>query len=127
MMLLTAIGVAGAAWYWNRLVHSPDPRIMIRTEGEAIEGARKFLAAAHISMSGYDLSQASGITKDRLKGQRIWRISWLPKQDAMLTNNLVVVASETGWFYTHQMSSTNEGISIEGDLTNITREPFRLE
>ena len=125
--MLAAFGVAGAAWNWNRLVRSPDPGIVIRTEAEAVEGARKFLAAAQISRSAYDVSQASGITKDRMKGQIVWRIVWLPKPDSMLTNKLVVLASERGWFYTDEMSSTNEGVSIQGDLTNITRQHFVLE
>ena len=127
LMLLAAVGAAGAAWYWNQRVHAPDPGIVIRTEAEALEGARKFLAAAHVSTSGYDLSKTSGLTRDRLKGQDVWRIVWLPKVEATLTNELVVLASERGWFYTDEMSSTNSGISIEGDLTNITRRQFVLE
>lgn len=92
-----------------------------------MEGAIKFLAAAHISTSAYDLSRASGITRDRLKGQTVWRIVWSPRTDATVTNELVALASESGWFYMDAMSSTNEGISIEGDLTNITRKHFVLE
>jgi len=92
-----------------------------------VEGARKFLALAQISTSGYDLSQTSRITKDRLKGQLVWRVIWLPKPDATLTNELVVLAYERGWFYTHEMGSTNEGVSFRGELTNITRQHFVLE
>lgn len=77
LMFLAAIGVAVAAWNWNQLVHLPDPNIMIHTETEAVEGARKFLAAARIDTNGYDLSQASDISKDRLKGQISWLIVWL--------------------------------------------------
>jgi hypothetical protein len=125
--LLVAVGAAAAAWHWNQLVHSPDPGIVIRTETEAVERARAFLAAAHVSTSAYDLSRTSRITKGRLKGQIVWRIVWSPRPDATVTNELVALACESGWCYTDEMSSTNEGNSIEGDLTNITRQHFVLE
>jgi hypothetical protein len=128
LFLLVAGGAAGAAWYWNLRVHAPDPAIVIRTEAEAVEGARNFLAAAHVSTSAYDLSRTSGITKDRMKGRFVWRIVWLPIADAILTNKLSVVVSETGWFYRYEKSSTNSGVwilqgdLIQGDVTNITRQ-----
>jgi hypothetical protein len=126
-LLLVAVGAAGESWYWNQRVHAPDPGIVIRTESEAVEGARKFLAAANISTSAYDLSSASGVTRDSLKGQIVWRIMWSPRTNATVTNDLVALASERGRFYTDEMSSTNEGVSIQGDLTNITRRSFVLE
>ena len=127
LVLLVAVGAAAATWHWNQRVHTPGPGIVIRTEAEAVEGARKFLVAAHVSTSAYDLSRTSRITKDRLKGQIVWRIVWSPRTDATVTNELVALACERGWFYTDEMSSTNEGISIQGDLTNITRQHFVLE
>jgi hypothetical protein len=123
LMLVAATGLAGAAWYWNQRVHAPDPEIVIRTEAEAIDGARRFLAAAQIDTSGYDLSQASGITKSRLKGQIVWRVVWLSRPDATFTNKIAVLAFEGGGFYTYEMRSPTNGIVIEGDLTNITRMP----
>ena len=126
LMLLVAVAAAGSSWYWNQRVHAPDPGIVIRTEAEAIEGARKFLVAARIATSGYDLSRVTGITKDRLKGQVVWRIVW-PMKDAASSNKLVVLACERGWFHADEMSSTNEGISIDGDLTDITRQHFVIE
>jgi len=99
---------------------------VIHTEADAIEGARRFLAASRITTSGYDLSRATGITKNRLKGQVVWRIVWSMK-DAAFTNELVVLACERGWFYTDEMASTNEGVSIQGDSTSITRQHFVLK
>ena len=125
LMFLVAVGVASATWNWNRLVHLSDPDIVFHTKAEAVDGARQFLAAAKISTSDYDISHASYSTPDRLKGLIVWRIVWLAKPDATLTNKLSVLASETGWFYMNERISTNVGIKIEGnfrDLTNITRQ-----
>ena len=126
LILLAATAATGAAWYWNQRVHAADPGVVIRTEAEAIQGARKFLIAARVGTSGYDLSQASGVTRDRLKGQIVWRVVWGPRAEAALTNQLAVLAEERGWFSVKEMSSTDEGIAIQGDLTNITREYFKL-
>jgi hypothetical protein len=83
------------------------------------------LAAAQIGTSGYDLSQPSSITTDRLKGYIVWHIVWLAKRDATTTNKLSVLAYETGLFHTLVISGTNEGVEIWGDWTHIERQHLK--
>ena len=118
LMLFVAIVAAGAAWNWNRLVHLPDPDIVIHTESEAVDSAREFLAAAKIDTSDYDISHATYITAERMKGQIVWLIVWLAKPDAKTTNRLSVLVSETGWFSTNERTGSNQGCRIEGAKTN---------
>ena len=118
MLGLVLFVAAGAAWNWNRLVHLPDPDIVIRTESEALAGAREFLAAARIGTSDYDISHASYITSDRMKGRICWCIFWLAKPEARNTNKLSVLVSETGWCHANKMISTNQGVEINGFKTN---------
>lgn len=131
LVLFIAVVAAGASWNWNRLVHLPNPEIVIHTESEAVEGAREFLAAAKIETSDYDISHASHITTDRLKGRIVWQIVWQAKPDTKTTNKLSVLVSETGWFYTNEKSGSNQGITIEGVKTNqcnfiFTRNPYTM-
>jgi hypothetical protein len=132
LMLFTAMGAAGAAWYWNQHVNAPDHGIVIRTEAEAVDGARRFLAAARIATGDYDLFQTSDISKDRLKGQIVWRVAWRTKSDAKRTNEIRVLAFERGMFYYDDMSNTKEGVYIEGglidgEITNIMRNHYVLK
>ena len=131
LVLFVAVVVAGASWNWNRLVHLPDPAIVIHTESEALDGAREFLAAAKIGTSDYDISHASYIATDKLKGAICWSIVWLAKSDAKTTNKLTVLVFETGWFHADIKIRSNQGIKIEGFKTNqfnfdITRSPYTL-
>lgn len=131
LIFLAAAWSAGAAWNWNRSVHAPDPRIIIHTESDALAGARNFLTTAQINTSNYDLSQASSIAKDRLKGQTVWIIAWQPKPNATVTNKLSVIIYERGCAYTDELTSPTEGVSIDGVLipgeyANITRRHFML-
>ena len=131
LVLFVAVVAAGVSWNWNRLVQLPGPDIVIHTESEAFSRAREFLATAQIGTSNYDISHASYIAKDRLKGHMVWRIVWLAKPDAETTNKLSVLASETGWLYTNERISSNQWVAIEGAKTNqssfiITRNPYTV-
>ncbi len=124
LLLLAAVGAAGASWCWQRRVNAPDPRIVIRTDAEAIDSGRKFLAAAQVDTTEYDLSHVGRITTDVLKGYKVWVISWPEKTT---TNYLTILVYEIGYFCTDRMSTTNEGIEICGPLEDITRRRFVLE
>ena len=57
---------------------------------------------------------------------RARRFSAIPIPQLLLSSACAIVLTMK-WYYTDEMSSTNSGISIEGDLTNITRRQFVLE
>lgn len=126
LMLLCALGVAAASWREKQIADRPDPSILFRTETEAIAGAQKFLTAAQLDHSGYDLARPVSIAKERFKGQKVWRITW-PRAGEASTNQLVVLVGEYGAFFTSQMAGPNEStliqaVLIPGVYTNIIRQ-----
>ena len=131
--LLVTAAAAGASWLWNRHVQAPDPRIEIRTDAEAVQASLAFLAAAQVNTNGFDLSNPVSITKDRFKGDINWRVAWLPKEDATLTNHLVVLAKETSFFWTVDRSALGyddmetSGFMRNGILVHVRRQHSRRQ
>lgn len=129
LSLLLAIGMAGSCWYWNRRVNTPNPylAIVVQTDFEAVEGAKRFLVSRHVNTDQYDLSQASHISKEMFKGQNVWRIVWSPKQDLVASHDMIVVITDTGYCFTFEPSSNNNYTEtvIQGRVTKIAQETHR--
>jgi hypothetical protein len=116
LILMVAIGATGVSWYSQQRANAPDPKIVIRTDEEALKGARKFLVFARVKTDNYDLSHPGKVTKDRFKGSPCWIVSWPAKTPA---EDIVVLVGEEGWFSTSETSPTGKEIEITGDLKEI--------
>jgi len=74
----------------------PRSPVIVSSDSEAVDCARRFLFAVGISTNGVDIDSAPGVRTDRSKGVKTWLITWRPDGSSARTNALTVWVEGNG-------------------------------